>query len=396
MNTQSSDKSRRNFCNRIVPTGFGTLLAGYLAPGTLGAQKRDASLGEIRRTIDHATANGELPGIVALVQDGGAPPHIEAAGLKDVERRERMHTNTVFDLRSITKTITAMATMLLVSDRRLSLDEDIGRYLPSSSGATGDRNTEDAWPITVRHLLTHTSGLSPLRPASLARLTESRDVPLSTVVNQILEVPRSTAAGSLWAYSSPGYAVLGRVVEVASGELLDSFVGRRILAPLRMHDTTFNPVGKVRERLASLYQTKDGRLLEWPRTLPVGKWPYIGPDFGLYSTAADVARFLASMLPGARCLLPEELRRMMLTATVNTDVTGLKQGLGWMVTDADDLCKSMGISDRCFGHNGAFGSMVWANARQQRVVVFLTQCLHNSSLAGASVLRAALCNSGPN
>ncbi len=81
----------------------------------------------------------------------------------------------------------------------------------------------------------------------------------------------------------------------------------------------------------------------------------------------------------------------MLAGMVETDIPGLKQGLGWMVTESDQLCASMGLRSGCFGHNGAFGSMAWASTADRRIVVFLTQCLNTSSPAGVSVVRTALC-----
>lgn len=368
MSRAAHGKSRRYFC-ATVSCAF----SGYAA-------KRQPDMKEIRRTILRATERGELAGAVALVQDQGERPQISTGGWRDMRRREPINADTVFDLRSITKTVTAVASLLLVADGKLRLDDTIETYLPDGGGFKS---------ATIRQLLTHTSGLSPSRPSSLAELTEMRDAPLPEVARLVLAQPRSSPPGEKWAYSSPGYAVLGHVLETASGEPFDRFVRKRILQPLGMRNTTFHPIGRARRNTASLYEWKGGRVVEWPRTFPDDAWSYTAPDFGLYSTAADVASFFNSMLPGSRCLLPEELRKTMLTGQVDTDVPNLKQGLGWMVSDGDLLCEGMGISANCFGHNGAFGSMAWASLTQR--VVFLTQCLNNASPAAVDVLRETLC-----
>lgn len=392
--TGPAGPSRRRFYTTILPGAAASLLA---PPGALPAPTRTAlqERRAVREAILRATATGMLPGVVALVQDDGTRPRINVAGWRDMHRRERMHPDNLFDVRSITKVVTALASLLLVANGKLSLDDPIDGYLGEKRGTARNHSDDQAGmlpqPITVRQLLTHTSGLSPSRPASLAELTESRNVPLADVASRILAEPRSAAPGTQWMYSSPGYAVLGRLLEVASGTPFDAFVTRRILVPLGMRSTTFHPTGKVRRRMASLYHWQGGRIREWPRMMPPVRWRYTAPDFGLYSTAADVASLFGSMLPGARGLLPESLRALMLTGHVATDVPKLKQGLGWMVSEGDELCDAMGLSSGCFGHNGAFGSMAWASLPQRRIVVFLTQCLHNESQAGVDVVRMSLC-----
>ncbi len=250
--------------------------SGSGAPASPGRKKQ---LRNIRESILRATATGELPGIVTLVQDYGTPPWIEVAGWRDVDRRERMHADTIFDLRSITKTVTALASLLLVADEKLSFDEPVAAYIPEIRGITqngGDKQSSHA--ITLRHLLTHTSGLSPSRPVSLAQLTEKRDVPLLDVVRRLVKEPLVSEPGSKWVYSSPGYAVVGRIVEVISGEPLEEFITKRVLAPLGMRNTAFNPPRRARGRMATLYEWKNDRLLTWPRTMPAETWAYTAPD----------------------------------------------------------------------------------------------------------------------
>jgi CubicO group peptidase (beta-lactamase class C family) len=160
-----------------------------------------------------------------------------------------------------------------------------------------------------------------------------------------------------------------------------------------MQDSFFHPTPRSRARLASLYSwNKDkGRLKRWPRTIPADHWEYDSPDFGLYSTAADITRLLGSMFPGSRSVLPPSLTEQMLVPHIETELPGLSQGFGWFVARDEGLCESLGVKPGCFGTNGAGGSMAWASPVRQRTAVYLQQLFFGPEGTDASVMRSALC-----
>ena len=338
---------------------------------------------KMQALLDRVVGSNELPGIVALAARSKCQPVIVTSGWRDVKRRIRMTEDSIFDVRSITKPVTALAALVLVDRKRLHLDAPITESLPEA------RSSKWAHKVTLRHLLTHTSGLGHERPAHLKNLTEVRDVPLRRVARAVLDMSLEEATGASWRYSSPAYCLVGRLIEVAAQTSFANFVTNAVLRPLAMRDTSFLPPRGKRNRLASLYEWKESSLVPWPRSLPADRWTYEGPDFGLYSTVRDLARLVEAMCAEDFRLFQPSLRRVMLNPTLSTDVAGFGQGLGWIVAQSDEAHKQLGITAHCFGHNGAGGSMVWGDPVSSRAAVFLTQCFFTPSTAGPDFIRLA-------
>lgn len=364
--------TRRTFCQTI-----GAQLA---LPDSAPGAGVDTLLGD-------AVDSGKIPGAVALVQDDGQPPAIKTAGWRDLARRQPMTADTIFDMRSVTKAVTAVAAMTLVAEGRIALDKPVAEHLPEVE------KLEARKPITLRHLLTHTAGLAHSAPA-LERLTETRHLPLAEVVSICVEQPMISEPGVRWSYSSAGFAIAARLVEVADGRPFDAFVHDRVFEPLGMKDSFFHPPAKARKRLASLYSwdRAQQRLKPWRRSLPEKKWTYTSGDFGLYSTARDINRLLRSMFGGATGVVPRPLAEEMLKPHIEADIADVYQGLGWLVANSDSPCKPLGIRTACFGHNGASGVAAWADPRRERTAVFLTQVFFAPWTTAASVMRSALCS----
>jgi CubicO group peptidase (beta-lactamase class C family) len=337
---------------------------------------------KMQALMDRAVRNNELPGMVALITRPHCRPIMTVSGWRDFERRIPMQDNCIFDIRSITKPITAMAALVLAGRGRLHLDEPIvgvfaGSHLP-----------DWARRVTLRNLLTHTSGLGQARPAGLEQLTEARDVPLSRVARMILDMPLEGPTG-IWRYSSPGFALIGRLIELAAQTSFASFVTHEVLRPLGMHDSSFLPPARKRNRLTQLYEWREHKLVSWPRRLPPDRWIYESPDFGLYSTALDLARLLDSVSSESFSLFSADLKRSMFSPAAPTEWAGLSQGLGWMVAKNNEAQRQLGIKQNCFGHNGAGGSMAWRDPVTGANVLFLTQCFATHSTAGPGVVRLA-------
>jgi CubicO group peptidase (beta-lactamase class C family) len=337
--------------------------------------------------IQRAVAEGVIPGAVARIEQNGLLQANVATGWRDVNRGSSMSESTIFDVRSITKTVTAIAALTLVEEGMLNLDTGVKDLLPEIA-ALGAKT-----PITLRHLLTHTSGLRQERPPELRELTEKRDRPLEEVVAILARGRLIAEPGARWNYSSQGFAIVGRLVEVVSGQQFHSYVEERVLQPLGMSDSFLHPDRQRRERLASLYSWDEeaGELTPWPRTLPAEHWTYDAPDFGLYSTAADLTLLLNSMLPDSGGVLTQQSKSQMLTPHIETDLPGLFQGLGWFMTRDRRVCESLGVGSECYGANGSGGSMAWTRPSTGHTSVYLQQVFLGSPATGASVTRLALC-----
>ena len=343
----------------------------------------DETSGLIRRAVE----DGTIPGAVVRIEQDGRKLADAAAGWRDIENRSPMTADTIFDVRSITKPVTAIAALLLVAEGNLSLDGAVEEHIPEVASLRARA------PITLRHLLTHTAGLVHERPPELQDLTEKRDCTLEDVVSILTQGQLIGQPGERWSYSSQGFAIAGRIVEVLSRQPFHRYVEDRVLRPLGMRDSFFHPTPRSRARLANLYSwDKDkGRLKRWPRTLPADRWEYDSPDFGLYSTAADITRLLRSMFPGSRGVLSPSLTEQMLVPHIEAELPGLFQGLGWFVARDEGLCEPLGVKPGCFGANGAGGSMAWANPARQRTAVYFQQVFFGSEATGPRVIRSALC-----
>lgn len=266
---------------------------------------------------------------------------------------------TVYDLASLTKVVaTTTAVMLLVEDGKLGLDTPVREYLPAFSG--GDKDF-----VTIRHLLTHTSGLpagasirAPSPALSLARAVETRLVrsPSSDVV-----------------YSDIGFIVLAAAAEQAAGEPLYRLLDRRVFGPLGMKSTTFLP-GEWCGRCAPTEQRRDGTMhrgvVHDPLAQQLGG---IAGHAGLFSTVHDLARFAAMLARGGELdgvrVLNEETLRLFTTRQPGAGT----RALGWDTPDPrGNGAAGSGISARAFGHTGFTGTSLWVDPDRGTWTVLLS------------------------
>ena len=248
-----------------------------------------------------AVERGDVPGVQALIVSREGVLYEGVAGKRDVARGVEMRSDTVFRIASMTKPITSVAVMMLIEAGKLDLDDPVAKYLPAfkdrqvlssfdtTSGAYETRPPKR--PITIRHLLSHTSGLGYSWSSEIvSQLTKN-------VREREPDVPLLHDPGERWTYSA-STRVLGQVIETVSGQPLEVFLRDRILAPLRMADTSFAvPTEKV-ARVATVHSRVDGRLVEEPNA-PIQEAPVRG-DGGLYSTAHDYGNFLQMLLNDGR------------------------------------------------------------------------------------------------
>jgi len=319
------------------------------------------------RLLEQAVAEGKVPGVAALVMRRGKLVREAAYGVCDVENKRPFRTDTVCWLASITKPMTVAAAMRLVEDGKLSLDDPIEKYLPEFKNQT----TSDGrhYPITIRQLMSHTSGIGqrpPLRP-SLFFETEWLGRRLAEVPPAIAAMPLEFKPGERVQYSNAAPYVLGRIVEIAAGRPLDQYMREKTFEPLFMSDTFFAIPPSHAERMAVVYRMVDGRRETFFRFDPKWKMTMTMPDGGVFSTPRDVAKFVNAFLDensvpgrvtinGRESFLTSDSRRQMRT------VQAAGWGLGWELK-----------ADGLFSHDGSSGTSAWADPATGTVGVVFCQ-----------------------
>jgi CubicO group peptidase (beta-lactamase class C family) len=293
---------------RAFLTGFAAVMAMSLlasaAPSTLPA----AGAAAISAFLKDAVDKGQVPGIVALVVGRDGVVYHEAFGKQDVGKNVPMAKNSIFRIASMTKPVTSIGVMMLVEEGKVGLDDDAGKWVPAMrarqvmydlDGAAGTWKTRPAkGPITIRQLLTHTSGIGYSWSDPGLALVQRKEMPQEDAL------PLVDDPGKRWTYGS-STRVLGDVIEKVSGQRIDAYLQARILGPLGMRDTFFEVPKDRYGRVVTTHQKQNGKLKETPNpaTIPV----QLRADGGLLSTAGDYARFIRMMLndgqlDGARIL----------------------------------------------------------------------------------------------
>lgn len=343
----------------------------------------------VREAMQRFVDQKEIAGAVALVGRADKDLAVEAVGFRDVESGATMATDSIFRVMSLTKPITAIAVMMLVDEKKLGLDDPVEKYLPEFrnpklyAGFSGDKPRLVPAPrgVTIRDLLTHTSGVPDTPPPGYTDLDKHPEFTLAEAVKVIGGRPLSFPPGSKWAYSNAGMTTLGRLVEVVSGKPYDAFLQERLFGPLGMVDTTFYPTADQAKRVATVYDRKEKELraLDWSRSVPT-RATRPSPAGGLFSTADDLAKLYQMMLArgtvaGHRYLTEESVDAMtrLQTGDLKTGfVDGMGFGLGWGVVKVPQGVTA-DLSPGTFGHGGAYGTQGWVDRKKNRIVILLIQ-----------------------
>jgi methyl acetate hydrolase len=252
--------------------------------------------------LSEAVRRGDTPGVVALVVNSDSVLYEGVAGKLDVTANTAMPVNAIFAIASMTKPVTSVAIMMLLDEGKLKLDDPVSKFLPGfenlrvitkfhEQDATYDTRPAKR-PMTIRHLLTHTSGIGYAFTNPIEyRLTQS------TKKNE-WELPLLSDPGEEWHYSA-STRVLGMIVEKITGESLEAYYQRRIFKPLGMVDTSFAVEAGKQSRVPKQSSRINGALQEQPRTpIPSTPMPPFRGDGGLYSTAQDYGKFIRMLLNG--------------------------------------------------------------------------------------------------
>jgi CubicO group peptidase (beta-lactamase class C family) len=366
-------------------------------------------LKRIRAVVQQSVEQGRIAGAVTLVMRRGKIAHLEAVGMSDREARQPMREDAIFRIASMTKAVTSVAAMILVEDGKLLLNDPVSKFIPEFKGAqvavpSEDKKSYTLAPakseITIRHLLTHTSGLtyrfSAIEP--WARVYQDAGVVDGLIeaegamidnVRRLAKLPLVHQPGEKYSYGL-NTDVLGAVVEVVSGMTLDEFFRARIFAPLKMTDTHFTLPAEKLPRLAEVYQQqadtsikamRDSRVttgyLHYSATYPLQRpRNFFSGGAGLVSTASDYARFLQMLLNGGELEGARVLgRKTVELMTVNHvgDLFGA-QGFGLGFSVVRDVGRgSEPSSVGTYGWGGFFYTNFIVDPKEQMIAIFMSQ-----------------------
>jgi CubicO group peptidase (beta-lactamase class C family) len=309
-----------------VASPFGLALCAALFPIVMYTDLRMPQPADaLTRDIDAvltAVYKPDGPGAAIIVTKNGRVLFRKAYGLASVELGVPMRPEMVFPVASITKQFTAAAILMLAEQGRLSLDDPITKFLPAypAHGA----------PITIEHLLTHTSGLSSLTDVADLRAASSQDTQVADLITDwVKDLPADSAPGERFAYLNWGYTLLGAVIEQASGQPYAEFLDQRIFGPLGMSRTAYNDRARIVPLRVTGYTVSDGRTFN---VLPDrGRIVHPRAAGGLVSTIDDLARWNAALDEGR--VLSATSRDRMFTAYRLTSGASTRYGYAWDIGD---------------------------------------------------------------
>jgi CubicO group peptidase (beta-lactamase class C family) len=376
----------------------------------------DSRFGGLDSWVESMIAAGKLAHAQTTVFKSGATIHSNCQGVMDIAGDTPLRPDAIFRIYSMTKPVTAVAMMILIEEGKCALEDPLAKFIPAfadtkvyrSGDIEGFETASPRTPLTIRHLLTHTGGLTyanqKIEPvATLYRnnkvdFSAARD-DFADAVDTVAGLPLLFHPGSCWHYSI-SHDIMGRLIEVISGQTFDRFLAERIFQPLRMADTGFRIAAENHHRLTAIYgYDKEGRLKDIStysadRFLRGGT--LLSGGGGLVSTSADYLRFARMLLnrgalDGARILQPATVERMIrndlsgdlpaLGAAQDSgdELTGIGFGLiGAVMLDPAQSVFDGSPGDYCWG--GAASTYFWVDPQEEMVVTFMTQLMPPAAL----------------
>ncbi len=328
---------------------------------------------------------GTIAGSVTLVSRNGKVAALDAVGYTDIESKQALKTDAIFQIHSMTKPVVALAAMMLVEEGKIALNDPVEKHIPEFRGQRvleGNRMRAPSRPITIRDLMTHTSGLPTNPPAGIGELHGALHKTLAEVVLVVSQTPIAFDPGTKWLYSNMGIATLARIIEMHGGMPFEKFLEARIFTPLGMKDTYIYPPKEKWGRMPTAYILKEGKPVKYTAD-PLGegamkfrvgaKYPL--PEGGLYSTASDLVLLYQAMLNGGelngkRLLSPHSVKWMteVHTGALTTNGPGMGYGLGWAVV-RDNAASPLSVGT--FGHGGRYGTYCFVDPQRKLIGIFL-------------------------
>jgi CubicO group peptidase (beta-lactamase class C family) len=345
----------------------------------------------------------KLPGLITLVARHGKIVNFEKYGVKDIDKP--MQLNTIFRIASMTKPITSVAVMMLYEEGRFQLDDPVHNYIPefknlkvfSSKDENGIHSVDQIKPMTIRHLLTHTSGLvsggDNTTVDSLYRTANLSEGTLKDMIQKLAKIPLLYQPGTKWNYSR-STDVLGYLVEVISGKPLNIFLKEKIFIPLKMKDTDFYVPKEKLNRVSAVYGLSDsgGIKVIMQDTSNVSKpVQFLSGNGGLVSTATDYLIFSQMLLNkgeynGVRLLEGKTVDLMTSTQVSNdimpddgffgTILSGMGFGFGFAVLEDNTQTNSIG-SKGSYWWSGAANTYFFIDPEKELILILMTQFVPN-------------------
>lgn len=334
-------------------------------------------LAAIDNAVDQAIAAKKMPGGVLWVERAGTT-YRKAYGHRTLTPAPEATTeDTLYDAASLTKVIaTTTAVMQLVEAGKLELDGPVARYLPAFA-------QHGKGSITLRHLMTHHSGVRPSLPATPA--WSGVDAAITRACQEELR----TAPGSNFVYSDINYIILGEVVRLASGQRLDAYTQQHIFTPLRMTDTGFLPAAAKLARIAPT-ELVDGKMIHGVVHDPTARrMGGVAGHAGLFTTTSDLARFCRMLINGGELDGTRILRATSITEMTRVQTEGPnRRGLGWDIDTSYSGPRGRWFpAGRSFGHTGWTGTSVWIDPAAKTFVLFFCNRVYPDGKGDATALR---------
>ena len=361
-------------------------------------------LNRIKPVMQRYVDEYKLPGIITMVARHGKVVHFEKYGLMDVDKP--MQLNTIFRIASMTKPVTSIAVMMLYEEGYFQLDDPVADYIPefknlkvfSSIDKNGILTVDPIRPMTIRDLLTHTSGLSGVGADSpvdsMYRAANLSDGTLKDMIQKLSEIPLLYQPGTRWNYSR-STDVLGYLVEVISGKPLDVFLKERIFIPLKMEDTDFYVPKEKIQRVAAVYAPGDSlgiKVIMKPDTsnisIPV---KFLSGNGGLVSTATDYMIFSQMLLNkgeyhGVR-LLGNKTVELVTSNHISNEImpdddffgpllSGMGFGFGFAVLQ-DDIQSNIIGSKGSYWWSGSGNTYFYIDPKEELVLILMAQFVPN-------------------
>ena len=374
-------------------------------------------LQRIHETVAQHIEMKDVSGAVTLVARRGRIVHFEAQGLADIESKKPMMKDSIFRLASMSKPITAVAVMMMVEEGKIRLSDRVSAFIPEfknmkvavAKGTTSPvqmpafgRGGPPAPPpefdlvpaareITVKDLLTHTSGLMSggVSGAEQAKLApRGPNDTLANYIPKLAQTPLDFQPGTLWRYSGLyGLDVLARIVEITSGQPYDQFLKQRLFDPLGMKDTGFAPLPERMARVATVYQRTPNGLVPAANANQLISGTYFSASGGLMSTAEDYLQFAQMLvnggtLNGKRYLGPKTVELIasnhtgeMVNGQFGRPAHGMGFGLGVQIV-LDPVAADLRVSPGTFGWAGAYGTNQNMDPKEKIVSIIM---MHGAS-----------------
>ena len=374
-----------------------------------------ARLALVHEILTQHVEDGRVAGLVAGVARHGKIVYLESMGWNQIEQNNAMLENSLFQIRSMSKPITAVAAMQLVEQGKMKLDDPVSKYIPSfaemqvfldPAAADFTQTRPASREMTIENLLLNTAGLSH-RFGALYRQNEvrSRGDTLEELVEKVASVPLIGDPDEQWVYSI-SITVLGRVIELVSGQKFDDYLNEHVYGPLKMTDTAFYVPDEKIQRLARAYRvsSEDRSLSLLPQmNIPITQSPpLLEGAAGIVSSVPDYLRFLQALLNGGEL----DGERILQTATVeamtqnhipealmpfgtNPNNPMLDRGWGYgLAVVVDESMSAYGTNKGEFGWSGSLGTFAWADPVSGTSVVIMLQIQPSNAYNIASKFKA--------